>query len=473
LNIVAEVTPFRRQAAQTLADARLQQVLAAATGRFTNARKDGIAEVPEWEELREYARQVKAHTLSKLDHYLTELEARVVERGGKVFWAPDAAAACNYVIGVATQGEAAPVVKGKSMTTEEIELTEAMARVGLQAVETDLGEFIIQLAGERPYHIIAPAVHKTRQEVSSLFERHLGMSGSDDIPALTRAARRALREKFAGAQVGITGANFAVAETGTICVVENEGNVRMCAALPRVHIVVMGIEKVIPRWDDLAVLLRLLPRAATGQKLTSYVSLFSGLRRAGESEGPEEFHLVLLDNGRTRILADQRTRATLACIRCGACLNVCPVYGKVGGHSYGSVYSGPIGAVLAPQLREVARVAELPFASSLCGACGEVCPVKIPLPELLLELRARLTRQPAKYAAARRKRFWLGLWAAAMKTAWSYRLSGTMARWLLRPRAREGWLESLPGPFAAWTTTRAFPAPAAKPFRVLWKELEK
>jgi L-lactate dehydrogenase complex protein LldF len=473
LSIVVEATPFRRQAAQTLADARLLQVLTAATGRFSNARKDAVAEVAEWEELREYARQVKAHTLSKLDDYLAELEARVVEQGGKIFWAPDAAAACNYVIGVATQHEPSPLVKSKSMTTEEIGLTEVMGRVGLQAVETDLGEFIVQLAGEGPYHIIAPAVHKTRQEVSALFERHLGAAGTDDIAALTRTARRALREKFAAAQIGITGANFAVAETGTICVVENEGNVRMCAALPRVHIVVMGIEKVIPRWEDLAVFLRLLPRAATGQKLTSYVSLFSGPRRSGECEGPEEFHLVLLDNGRTRILADPRTRATLACIRCGACLNVCPVYGKAGGHSYGSAYSGPIGAVLAPQMREAARAAELPFASSLCRACDEVCPAKIPLSELLLELRARLTRRPSRYAGARRKRFWLGLWAAAMKATWSYRLSGTLARWLLRARARDGWVESLPGPFAAWTKTRAFPAPAAKPFRTLWKERGK
>ena len=470
---MAEVTFFRQQAARTLADTRLQQVLSAATGRFAAARRNAIADVPDWDNLREYACQVKAHTLSKLDRYLVELEARVVEQGGKVFWAPDAAAASSYIIGVATQHNAALVVKSKSMTTEEIELTEAMARVGLEAVETDLGEFIIQLAGEHPYHIIAPAVHKTRQEVYALFERHLGGAGGDDIPALTRTARRALREKFAGAQVGITGANFAIAETGTICVVENEGNARLCAALPPVHMVVMGIEKVIPRWDDLAVFLRLLPRAATGQKLTSYVSLFSGLRRAGETDGPQEFHLVLLDNGRTRILADQRTRPTLACIRCGACLNVCPVYGKVGGHSYGSVYSGPIGAVLTPQLREEARSAELPFASSLCGACGDVCPVKIPLPELLLELRARLTRQPARYTSARHKRFWLGLWAAAMKTQWSYRLAGALARWLLRPRARDGWLDYLPGPLAAWTNTRAFPAPAAKPFRVLWKELEK
>ncbi|MFQ5663536.1 MAG: lactate utilization protein B, partial [Terriglobia bacterium] len=353
-------TRFREEAARTLADTRLQQLIAAATGRFNAARQRAIAELPEWEQLRTYAHQVKQHTLANLDHYLKQLEARVEERGGQVFWAPDAAAACAYTAGVATHRGASLVVKSKSMTTEEIELAEALARLGIEAVETDLGEFIIQLAHERPYHILAPALHKTRQQVSALFERHLtsapaaGLPGragpGDDIAALTRTARRVLREKFAAARVGITGANFAVAETGTIVVVENEGNARLCAALPRVHIVVMGIEKVIPRWDDLAVFLRLLPRAATGQKLTSYVSAFTGPRRGDESEGPEEFHLVLLDNGRTRILAEQHTRSTLFCIRCGACLNTCPVYRKVGGHSYGWVYSGPIGAVLTPQL---------------------------------------------------------------------------------------------------------------------------
>jgi L-lactate dehydrogenase complex protein LldF len=469
---VAETTGFRPLAARTLNDARLQQALAKAAGRFSGARHDAVAEVPEWEELREYARQVKVHTLAHLDRYLVELETRVTGLGGKVFWAPDAAAARHYILGVATRREASLVVKSKSMTTEEIELADALERVGVQAVETDLGEFIIQLARERPYHIIAPAVHKTREEVSALFQRHLGEAG-DDIAALTRTARRALREKFAAARVGVTGANFAVAETGSICVVENEGNARLCTALPPVHIVVMGIEKVIPRWDDLSVFLRLLVRSATGQKLTSYVSLFSGPRRPTERDGPEEFHLVLLDNGRSRILADQRTRSTLACIRCGACLNECPVYLKVGGHSYGGLYSGPIGAVLTPQLRGAAGAAELPFASSLCGACGDVCPVKIPLPDLLLELRARMTRQPRVYPRAREKRFWLRLWAAAMRAPWRYRLAGALARWFLRPLAREAYIESLPGPFAAWTETRSFPAPAERPFRSLWKELRK
>jgi L-lactate dehydrogenase complex protein LldF len=472
LDTVGDAPSFRRKAADTLADAHLQQTIAAATGRFADARRGAVAQVPQWEELREYARQVKAHTLANLDHYLAALEGRVTEVGGRVFWASDAAAATRYVVGVATHHSASLVVKSKSMTTEEIELAEALAHLGVEAVETDLGEFIIQLAGERPYHIIAPAVHKTRQQVSALFERHLGETG-EDIPTLTRAARRALRQKFAAADIGVTGANFAVAESGTICVVENEGNARLCAALPRVHIVVMGIEKVIPRWDDLAVFLRLLPRAATGQKLTSYVSFFSGPRRADELEGPEEFHLVLLDNGRTRILADTRARPTLACIRCGACLNACPVYRKVGGHSYGSVYSGPIGAVLTPQLQDDVLAAELPFASSLCGACGDVCPVKIPLPDLLLELRARMTARPRRYPPARKKKFGLHLWAVVMKAPWRYRLAGALARWLLRPQARDGWLDSLPGPLAAWTKTRAFPAPAAKPFRTLWEELER
>jgi L-lactate dehydrogenase complex protein LldF len=451
---VAEPTGFRAEAARTLGDARLLKTLSAATGRFASASRQAVAGMGEWEELREYARQVKGHTLARLDDYLTELETHVTERGGKVFWAPDADAARHYILGVATQHEASLVVKSKSMTTEEIDLTEALARMDIEAIETDLGEFIIQLARERPYHIIAPAVHKTKEEVSALFQRHLGEAG-DDIAALTQTARRALRRKFAVAQVGITGANFAVAETGTICVVENEGNARMSTSLPRVHIVVMGIEKVLPRLDDLAVFLRLLPRAATGQKLTSYVSLFSGPRRADEHDGPEEFHLVLLDNGRTRVLADARMRTTLSCIRCGACLNSCPVYRKVGGHSYGWVYSGPIGAVLTPQLRTTAPAPELPFVSSLCGACG------------------RMTARPRLYPPAQRKKQALRLWAAAMASPWRYRLAGALARWLLRPLARDGYLDSLPGPWAEWTKTRAFPAPARKPFRALWKELQR
>jgi L-lactate dehydrogenase complex protein LldF len=460
---------FREKSAETLANATLQQAVAAATARFNAARARAVAATPDWEGLREYARQVKAHTLARLDHYLEALEARVRERGGHVFWAPTGFDAASYIIGVATRLEAALVVKSKSMATEEIELNAALERVSIEPVETDLGEFIVQLARERPYHILAPALHKTRGEVRALFARHLGADSPDDIPALTRVARRVLREKFAAARVGITGANFAVAETGTIVVVENEGNARLATSLPRAHIVVMGIEKVLPRWDDLAVCLRLLPRAATGQKLTSYVSLFTGPRRPAEPDGPDEFHLVLLDNGRSRILADPRLRPTLACIRCGACLNTCPVYARAGGHAYGSVYSGPIGAVLTPQL-EPAPASELPFASSLCGACGDVCPVKIPLPDLLMELRGRMA---PRRAHAEGKRFWIRVWSWAMRSPVRYALVTTAARLLLRLRARDGWIHSLPGALGEWTRAREFPAPAPKPFRALWEEIRE
>jgi L-lactate dehydrogenase complex protein LldF len=367
------------------------------------------------------------------------------------------------------------------MMTEEIELNRALEAAGVEAVETDLGEYIIQLAGERPSHIIAPAIHKTRGDVADLFTEKLGVERTEEIEMMTALARRVLRERFARAQMGITGANFAIAETGTIVLVENEGNIRLTTSLPRTHVALMGIEKVIPRLEDLAVFLRLLPRSASGQQMSAYVSFLTGGGRARDEEGPDELHVIILDNGRTQMLADHHLRESLYCIRCGACLNVCPVYQKIGGHAYGWIYPGPIGAVVTPQLvgRDVAG--DLPFASSLCGACRDACPVKINLPDMLLRLRHEIKerggeRDPGashragvsalvkikKRVARMAERAAFKVWAAAMKTPSRYRRAARLARLSQEvfgnPRVLTG----------RWTETRDLPPLAARSFREQW-----
>jgi len=340
-----------------------------------------------------------------------------------------------------------------------------------------MGEFVMQLANEPPFHLLAPAIHKTSHQVGLLFRDTLGVAEGHDITQLTQVARRFLRKKFVSAGMGISGANFLVAETGSVVLVENEGNGRYGTSLPPVHVAVAGIEKVVPRWVDVEVLLQLLPRAATGQRISSYVSFLGGPRRDGEPDGPAEFHLVLLDNGRTRLLADEYTRSTLYCIRCGACVNASPVYSRVRGHAYGSPYSGTIWAILVPQLLGRVNAPYLPLASSLCGACSEACPVKIPIPEILLELRTRVNRIPGLDRAHKRrtrgKKLLVRAWAAAMKTPFRYRMAGLIAATLLRVLARAGTLQKLPGPLTGWTRTRDFPMPARKPFRALWKGIEK
>jgi len=358
------------------------------------------------------------------------------------------------------------------MVGEEIELNHALEAAGIRGVETDMGEFIVQLAHERPAHIVAPAMHKTRADVADLFAAQVDPERTEEPERLTAIARRALRQKFEQAGVGLSGANFAVAETGTIAVIENEGNIRFSATAPRVHIVLMGIEKVIPRFSDLAVFLRLLARSGTGQKLSVYTSLLTGPRAAGE-DGPEEMHVVILDNGRVRTLADPKMREALFCIRCGACLNACPVYRKIGGHAYGWVYSGPIGALVTPQLAGLAQARELPFASSLCGACREVCPVKINIPDLLLHLRAKVQTeapapQPDNLPLA--ERTVMRLWAWAMQRPWAYRLGGRLARLTQRLAARDGWIKAIPAyPLSRWTEGRDLPALASQSFRQRWK----
>jgi L-lactate dehydrogenase complex protein LldF len=348
-------------------------------------------------------------------------------------------------------------VKSKSMTSEEIHLNEALEKAGVEPVETDLGEFIQQLAGERPFHIVAPAMHKSRHDISSLFAEKLGMEPTEEPTLLTMMARRVLRGKFLDA-----------AESGAVVLVENEGNIRLTTSLPRVHLAIAGIEKLIPRAVDLAVFLKLLARSGSGQRLTSYTSFLSGPRRANERNGPEKFYLLLLDNGRTRVLADQEKRQTLYCIRCGACSNVCPVFRRIGGHSYPGAYSGPIGAILTPQFQGVAYEPDLPFASSLCGACGEVCPVKIDIPKMLLALRREVKKTESREPRSRLERRGFQIWSWVMRRPRLFEALGFITQAVI-PRPEEGrWLRSLPG-LKAWTETRDFPPPAPHSLRQLWR----
>src|SRR5438094_760009 len=390
---------FDANARAALNDVQLRGALRYATTLFGKRRLEAARSLDNWEELRSRARAIKDETLLHLDRYLEEFSANAEKFGAQVHWARDAADANAIVCKLARECGARLVVKSKSMATEEIHLNAALEREGIAAVETDLGEYIIQLAGETPSHIIAPAIHKTKGQIAELFVDKLGIERTSDVSKLTSTARQILRAKFGAADIGISGVNFGVAETGTILILENEGNIRLTTSLPKTHIAVMGIEKVIPRFDDLEVFLKLLPRSGTGQHLTAYQSLITGTKRGRDGEGPDELHIILLDNGRSRMLAHPTTRQSLACIRCGACLNVCPVYQQIGGHAYGSVYPGPIGAVITPQLIGLNKAAKLPYASSLCGACREVCPVKIDIPELLLHLRSEIVEGTASGSA--------------------------------------------------------------------------
>lgn len=379
---------FRHSAAVAIQDVRLQGSLEGATGRFRAAREAALAELPDSAVLRDHFKAIRSATLAQLAHHLETFERNAIAAGAQVHWARDGAEACQIVLDIARQHGVKLVTKSKSMATEEIHLNQALEQAGIQPVETDLGEWIIQLAKEPPSHIIAPAIHKTRQQVADLFSRESGKHlPADDIPLLTAEARRMLRQKFLAADMGISGANMGVAETGSVVLVTNEGNGRLVTSAPPVHVAIMGIEKVAPTWDDAAAWLALLARSATGQPLSIYTSIITGPARPTDPDGPQEVHVVLLDNGRSQLLGTPYEEA-LQCIRCGACLNACPVYCEAGGHAYGSPYSGPIGAVITPLLFGLEKYEALPHASSLCGACLEVCPVRIDLPRMLLELRA-------------------------------------------------------------------------------------
>jgi L-lactate dehydrogenase complex protein LldF len=462
--------PFPRAARRALADSQLRRNLGHATRTIRDKRVAAVSELPDWEQLRDAGSALKDRVLRHLDEHLVELEAAVQSAGGVVHWARDAEEANRIVTGLVASAGAGDVVKAKSLTTEETKLNAALEARGIRVTETDLAELIIQLGHDAPSHVLVPAIHRNRAEVRALFAAHLPEAPpelSDDPRELAEVARRHLRERFLGARVGITGANFAVAQSGTIALVESEGNGRMCSTLPEVLITVMGIEKVIPTWQDLEVYLQLLPRSSTAERMNPYTTLWTGV---SEGDGPREFHLVLLDNGRTNVLADAFGRQALRCIRCSACMNVCPVYQRTGGHAYGSVYPGPIGAILAPQLAGLEQSRSLPYASTLCGACYDACPVKIDIPAVLADLRRRIVEAPA--GGARRidgEHLAMRAIARAFSSRRRYEAAQRMARRGQGLFVRGGAIARLPGPLAGWTLARDVRPLPEQTFREWWR----
>jgi L-lactate dehydrogenase complex protein LldF len=450
---------FPEAARAALGDMQLRHNLRNATTTIRDKRARVVAEVPDWEELREAGRAIKTDVMHRLDEYLVQFEGSVQAAGGMVHWARDAADANAIVLDVTRSHGASEVVKVKSLTTDEIELNDALAAGGVHAIETDFAELILQLDGDWSSHILVPAIHRNREEIRAIFARTIAPGiDSSDPATLAEASRRYLRERFLAAKVGVSGANFGIAETGTICVVESEGNGRMCTTLPPVLVSILGIEKLLPRFVDLEVFLQLLPRSSTGERMNPYTSLWTGVT---DGDGPQELHVVLLDNGRTRALADDVGREALHCIRCSACLNVCPVYSRTGGHAYGSVYPGPIGAILTPQLVGIENAATLPYASSLCGACYEVCPVKIDIPKVLLHLRAAAVEAKGRTAERGSMRLVAWTFESARRFALAERLTALVA-----PRHP---IRRLPPPLNAWTRTRDLKPPARRSFRSWWK----
>ncbi|MGB7189837.1 MAG: LutB/LldF family L-lactate oxidation iron-sulfur protein [Acidobacteriaceae bacterium] len=465
----AKAPSFQKAAHTLLKDDQLRKNVRHATDVITDKRAHVVAEQHDWQQLRTSASAVKAHTLRYLDHYLAQFEAACTAAGGHVHWAADADEANRIIVGLIQRRGGREVIKVKTMTSDEIGLNHALEASGIHPHETDLADMIIQLGHDQPSHIVVPALHKNRRQVREIFMRAMGLKELGDRPQdLTDAARRYLREKFLKVKIGFSGANFLIAETGGVCVVESEGNGRMCLTLPDVLITLAGIEKVIPTFRDLEIFLQLLPRSATGERMNPYNSLWTGVH---EDEGPREFHVVLLDNGRTRILADRESRETLHCIRCGACLNVCPVYRQTGGHAYGSIYAGPIGAILTPQLFDMEHSQSLPFASSLCGACYEVCPVKINIPEVLIHLRGRVVREQQSGAnlEAIGMKAMARIFSSRRRFEAAQRL-GRIAQW---PFVSDGWIRHLPGMLGNWTAVRDLRPMPSQTFRNWWREREK
>jgi L-lactate dehydrogenase complex protein LldF len=460
---------FPDAAREALADQQLRRNLGYATATIRSKREEVVAELSDWEQLREAGSQIKAHVMARLPELLEELESNVIARGGQVHWARDADEANRIVADLVKATGSREVIKVKSMATQEIALNEYLASIGISAIETDLAELIVQLGHDRPSHILVPAIHKNRSEIQQIFLREMAdvdPALTDDPAALAEAARKHLRAKFLSTKVAVSGANFAIADTGTLGVVESEGNGRMCLTLPEFLITVMGIEKVLPTWRDLEVFLQLLPRSSTGERMNPYTSTWSGVT---PGDGPREFHLVLLDNGRTAALADEAGRSALHCIRCSACLNVCPVYERTGGHAYGSVYPGPIGAILSPMLTGLTGGHDpndsLPYASTLCGACFDACPVKIDIPSLLVRLRTEhVSLAGPRTAEARSMRAVRWIMASPRRFA----RAGRAAR-LGRLAVRHGRpILPLPRLLRGWTASRDVPTPQGETFRDWW-----
>lgn len=451
-------------------DSQLRKNVRHATDVIMGKRARVVGEMEDWQALREAGSEIRSHALRHLDTYLVQFEENCTRAGGKVHWAQDAAEANGIVRSLLEAHGAKEVIKIKSMTTEEIGLNHYLTEAGIRPYETDLAELIIQLGRDRPSHIVVPALHKNRQQVREIFLREMGLSELGDKPAdLAACARQYLRAKFLSVPYAVSGGNFLIAETGGVCIVESEGNGRMCLTLPEVLIAVVGIEKVIPRFQDLEVLLQTLPRSATGERMNPYNSVWSGVH---PGDGPKEFHVVLLDNGRSDILQDAEARQTLKCIRCGACQNACPVYRETGGHAYGSVYAGPIGAILTPQLKHLESGTSLPYASSLCGACYEVCPVKINIPEVLIHLRGQIVRKQQATLAGKFDPWNIGMQIGAATLANGDRLhmaqqAGRIAQ---KPFVHDGFITRLPSLLQGWTQTRDLLPLPSQSFREWWAE---
>jgi len=463
-----EVTSMRfvRQAHASLTNPGLQHALGRLQDKFVSARAAALAELDDFEATRRAATAVRARVIGQLDEWLERFEAAVQANGGEVHWAVDTQAAQGKLIAIARRHGVYKVAKSKSMATEECAINEALLAAGIEVIETDLGEYILQLANERPSHIVAPVVHKNKEEVADLFADRHHRPRQTDIAALCREAREILRPQFLIADMGLSGANFLIAETGSALIVTNEGNGRLVTTLPRVHVVLVGIEKIVPTLEDASLLLRLLPRSATGQSITNYVSVLTGPRRVGDDDGPEHFHVILVDNGRSRLLGDE-LEPMLRCIRCGACMNHCPVYQSIGGHPYGWVYPGPMGSVLTPSLVGLADTLDLPNASTLCGACSVVCPVSIPLPDLLRTLRTRQWNQRLRSCT---ERLALTLWAFVARRPRLYRwVTGLLARVLHAFGGRRGLIHWLPLG-SGWLQGRDLPAAQGKTFLELYRE---
>ncbi|MGD0096288.1 MAG: lactate utilization protein B [Terracidiphilus sp.] len=461
--------PFPTAALPVLRNPQLRKNVAHATDVIQTKRARLVAEKSDWQQLRTAAAAIRSHALDHLGDYLEEFETRCTAAGGKVHWASDAAEACAIIVELLRQEQASEVIKIKTMTSAEIQLNPAIEAAGIHAYETDLAELILQLGEDEPSHIVVPALHVNRSQVREIFARRMGLKDLPDDPkALTAAARNYLRQKFLTIPTAISGANFLIAETGSVAIVESEGNGRMCLTLPRTLITLAGIEKVLPRFSDLEVMLQLLARSATGERMSPYTSLWTGVT---PGDGPERFHVVLLDNGRSPILARPTERQTLRCIRCAACLNTCPVYRQTGGHAYGSVYPGPIGAILTPQLMQMRRAQSLPYASSLCGACYDVCPVKIEIPKVLLELRSQVVNQERRSIAQFGDFMFIGMKAANMifGGARRFRAAQWLGRLALRPFTRkDGWIHNLPSLGSKWTQTRDLRGLPDQSFRQWW-----